>query len=248
MHIETQLAPAPTVCEMVRSDYRLADVFKKWGINYCCGGNQTIAEACQRQGLDLTKLENELQTVQQGNSLLRALPFAEWPVDFLVDYITYVHHQYLKTTGPKLEHALAAFVKGHDAKYPHLREVHGLLKKLLTVATEQMQYEEETLFPYIRQVYNAVKRNESYGPLLIRTMRKSLAEETATLQPQLLHLLDELRSATHQYQFAPDACTNHQVLYHKLQEFDTDLVQHNHLENNILLPEVLRLETELLQA
>ena len=63
----------------------------------------------------------------------------------------------------------------------------------------------------------------------------------------LLHLT-QLREAACHYSFAPDTCTNYQVLYNKLKEFDADLVQHKHLENNILFPKALEMEKSLLQV
>jgi len=243
---QTQILP--TVSQLVRADYRLADVFKKWGINYCCGGNLPLDEVCRMLGLDKAKVDGDIQAARQTTTLSRALAFEEWPVDFLVEYVVNIHHTYIKIIGAKLLQAFEAFVKGHEKKYPYLQEVYGIFKKLLETATEQLQYEEEVLFPYIKQVNNALKRKESYGALFVRTMRKSVVETTTKAQQLTLLLLTSLRDATNHYQFPEEVCTNHQVMYHKLQEFDADLVQHKHLENNILFPKLLQMESELLQS
>ena len=245
----TTQTPQPlTVSQLVRADYRLADVFKKWGINYCCGGNLPLDEVCRMQGLDKAKVDSDVQATQQTTTLSRALAFEEWPVDFLVEYVVNIHHMYIKTTGSKLQQTFESFARGHEKKYPYLQEVYGIFKKLLETATGQLQYEEEVLFPYIKQVNNALKRKESYGPLFVRTMHKSMLETTSRAQQQTLLLLTSLRDATKHYQFPEEACTNHQVIYHKLQEFDADLVQHKHLENNILFPKLVQMESELLQS
>ena len=244
----TQTPQPPTVSQLVRADYRLADVFKKWGINYCCGGNLSLDEACRIQGLDKAKIDGDIQAACQTSTSSRVLAFEEWPVDFLVEYIVNIHHTYIKTTGPRLLQAFEAFAKGHEKKYPYLQEVYGLFKKLLAAATGQLQYEEDVLFPYIKQVNNALKRKESYGALFVRTMHKSMLETTASAQQQTLLLLTSLRDVTNHYQFPEKACTNHQVIYHKLQEFDNDLVQHKHLESNILFPKLVQMESELLQS
>jgi regulator of cell morphogenesis and NO signaling len=247
-----QIKQPLTVSELVRADYRLADVFKKWGINYCCGGNLPLSEVCRLQDLDIRKVETAMHSAKQTQGLSRALAFDEWPVDFLVEYIINIHHVYIKTTGPKLLQVFETFVKGHEKKYPYLQEVYGLFQRLLASTTEQLKYEEDVLFPYIKQVNNALKRKESYGPIFVRTMHKSMVETTMETtkkeQQQTLFLLTSLRDVTKQYQFAKDACTNHQVIYHKLKEYDADLVQHKHLEQNILFPKLLQMENELLQA
>ena len=232
---------------MVRADYRLADVFKKWHINYCCGGNLPLDEVCHLQGLDKAKVEAEMQQAQQTILLSNALAYEEWPVDFLVEYIVHVHHAYIKTVVPKLAETMAAFVVGHQQKHPELAPVHEHFKKLAATAAAQLQHEEEVVFPYFKQVNNALKRKESYGPLFVRTMRKSVAETAGKAQQQMLQLLTNLRTATHHYTFPEGACTNYRVIYGKLKEFDADLVQHKHLENNVLFPKVAQMEKELLQ-
>jgi regulator of cell morphogenesis and NO signaling len=237
-----------TVSELVRADYRLADVFKKWNINYCCGGNQLLSEACRLQQLDQTVIEAELQQAQQTVLLSRAVSFDDWPVDFLADYIVHVHHAYIKTITPKLEESFASFVQGHQKKYPHLTSVHELFKKLVALLNKQAQYEEEVIFPYVKQVNNALKRKESYGAIFVRTMHKSLGDATNKMRDQTASLLTLLREATKYYHFPADACTNHQVFYHKLKAFDADLVQHTYLEHNILFSKVLKMEHELLHG
>lgn len=240
-----QTANPPTVSQLVRADYRLADVFKKWGINYCCGGQQPLDHVCRLQGLDQAEVESDMQQAQQTVVLSNAVSFDAWPVDFLTDYIVHVHHAYIKTVATSLEQSFAQFAQGHQKKYPSLSTVHGLFKKLVVLLNEQMPYEEEVLFPYIKQVHNAFRRNESYGSLFVRTLHKPFNETTGKAQQQTQLVLTELRKATQHYHFPADACTNYQVYYHKLNEFDADLVQHNHLEHKVLFPKVVQMEQAL---
>src|SRR5438309_11497064 len=237
-----------TVSELVRADYRLADVFKKWGINYCCGGNQPLAAVCKLQDLDVEKVTSDMQQAQHTFIFSSAISFNAWPVDFLADYIVHVHHAYIKTETPKLEESFASFVQGHQKKYPHLTSVYELFKKLAALLHKQVQYEEEVIFPYVKQVDNAFKRKESYGPLFVRTMHKSLGETTNKMHHETASLLTQLREATQHYQFPTDACTKHQVFYYKLKAFDADLVQHTHLEYNILFSKAMEMEQELLHG
>jgi regulator of cell morphogenesis and NO signaling len=82
----------------------------------------------------------------------------------------------------------------------------------------------------------------------VRTLGKPLDQKVAADHKRIFALLMQLRQVTNQYNFKDGACTNHQVIYHKLRELDNDLVQHKHLENNYLLPKVLQMERELLQV
>lgn len=243
---EQSKAKRPTVSEMVRADYRVADVFKKWGINYCCGGNLPMADVCELKGLDQEKLEAELLQATKAISIPGAIRFDNWPVPFLVDYISYVHHAYIKAALPQLTQTITLFVSGHQKKYPYLGDVQQTFLDLGGELMEHVRQEEESIFPYIKQVSNTYERKEDYSSLFVRTLRKSLVDSVQSEQGRITALLLLLRQQTNNYTFSPEACTNHQVIYHKLKEFDADLVQHKHLENNILFPKVLQMEKELL--
>lgn len=241
----TTTKPA-TISEMVRADYRTADVFKKWGINYCCGGNLPLEEVCQLQQLDKGAVEGDLQKATQSITLSNSLHFDEWPVDFLVDYISYVHHAYLKETVPSLTQNLHSFIQGHKKKFPDLEQVEEVFTNLKEELMEHVEKEDSTIFPYLKQISNTYKRKEIYGSLFVRTMSKPLTQVVESEHRRIAILLTQLREVTNHYQFPNHACTNHQVIYHKLREFDADLVQHKHLENNILFPKAMAMEKELL--
>lgn len=238
---------APTVSEMVRNDYRTADVFKKWGINFCCGGQKSLAEVCSIQQLPEKQVKEDLEKAVQTLSISNALPFDKWPVDFLVQYLMNVHHEYLRQTLPALKENITSFISGHKKKYPYLAEVENIFNTLASQLEETTAKEEADIFPYILQLASTYKRKETYASLFVRTMRFQLAKEVQAEQQRTANMLKELRQATDTYQFAEKACTRHQVIYHKLREFDADLVQHAHLENNILYPRAIQMEQELLQ-
>lgn len=236
-----------TVRDIVINDYRTADVFKKWGINYCCSGNVPLSEACAIKQVDIAALEQDLQQARQTFSLPNPVAFHKWPVEFLIDYIVYVHHDYVQTALPALKQLLQAFVNGHAEKYPYLLQVRETFLDLALELEEHIEEEEESIFPYVRQISNTYRHKEIYGSLFVRTMRKPLADVVTKGHSRIRVLLHQLRTQTSNYTFGAGACANHQVIYHKLKEFDASLVQHKHLENNILFPKALEMEKTLLQ-
>lgn len=232
---------------MVIADYRTADVFRKWGINYCCGGDLPLSEACSARQISQPEVEQELAQATRTVTLPNSLAFNEWPVPFLIDYIVYVHHQYVKNTLPALRQWMASYVPGHMEKYPGLASVHEAFLNLADELEEHLQEEEESIFPYVRQINSTFHQREKYGSLFVRTMRKPLAQIIEKEHGRIASLLKQLRAVTNNHTFETDACANYQVLFKKLKEFDDDLVQHKHLENNILFPKVLAMERSLLQ-
>jgi len=89
-----------TLGEIAVKDLRKAEVFKKYGLDFCCGGKKTVKEACSEKGIDVTKVEQELQEADKIISTTRPLPYNDWSLDFLADYIVNTHHSYVKKQYP----------------------------------------------------------------------------------------------------------------------------------------------------
>lgn len=235
-----------TVSEIVRSDYRTADVFKKNGIGYCCGGQVPLAEACAAKNISYSELVKELHDATRDLSLPNTIQYEKWKMDFLIDYIINIHHAYSSVALPPMQANLISFVNSHKKQYPELTEIENVFEQLSALLTTHNLQEEETIFPYIKQIETTHRRKEIYGSLFVRTLGKPLSE-SGKEHAKISELLSELRRLTNNYIFPANACTNHRVVYNKLREFDNDLVQHKHLENNILFPKAIEMERELLQ-
>jgi regulator of cell morphogenesis and NO signaling len=234
-----------TISDIVRADYRTADVFKKYGINYCCSGQATLAAACDIRKLDTPAILEELGEVTRNVNISASIRFNEWKIGFLVEYIINLHHDFLYQAIPAIEARLTSFVQSHGDKYPEVKKVLNTFKELAPILITHSREEEEVIFPYINQIDAARRSEEPYGKLLVRTMRKPL-EKNEKDHHEISRLLLQLGKEANNYEFPANACVSHQVLYHKLRELHDDIVQHTHLENNVLIPKAIALEKELL--
>jgi regulator of cell morphogenesis and NO signaling len=241
------IKPESFVGEIVSDDYRTADVFKKFGIEYCCGAEKTLQQACDALGIETTKVQEELNYVTRTMQIPTSLNFTEWPADFLVDYIQKLHHNYLRQTLPGLICGLEHFVKGHAEKYPTIVNVASTFNAIARLVEEHIEYQEGTIFPYVRQINSALKNGADYGSLLVRMLRKPVNKTFFHEYENLRKLLHELRMYTNNYAVPGENCLSHKVIMQKLQEVDNDLVQHIYLENTVLLPKVAEIEKELLE-
>ncbi|HVG13579.1 MAG TPA: DUF542 domain-containing protein [Chitinophagaceae bacterium] len=235
-----------TLSQMVQNDYRLADVFKKWTLNYCCGGNSSLDEACAARGINQEAIMEDMALATQGFRLPNTFPFNEWPFDFLIDYISHVHHSYIKLTGVTLQRTLLQFVTGHKNKYPHLQLVEISFNNLLTAVLSQTQRDEDFSFPYFKQI-DAAYKQKAYEPGIATKLKQSSANMTNEDFRLMEQLTKALREATNDYLYSEHACTNHQVIYHKLAEFESNLVQQNYLKKHSLFPKAIQMEKELLR-
>ncbi len=235
------------VADIVKSDFRTADVFRKYGIEYCCGGKWPLDTACEMKGLDFSKVHEDLNRVTRNIQVPASIDFNEWNIDFLTDYIVNIHHRYLRTAFPQLEDHISRFAEGHRKKFDYLDEMQSTVNRLAQYLVAHLQQEEETLFPYIRQIAHAYSAKESYASLLVRTLRKPVEEIMHHEHTTISDSLKRLREITHNYTVPENSCISHKVTFHKMKEVDNDLVQHMHLENDILFPRAIAMEKELLR-
>src|SRR5690242_9448012 len=87
-----------SISDIVRGDYRTAEVFRRHGINYCCGGQHSLLEACALKDLDYNRVVAELDTATRTSQVSNNLQFHKWKLSFLTDYIINIHHAYLNFT------------------------------------------------------------------------------------------------------------------------------------------------------
>jgi regulator of cell morphogenesis and NO signaling len=235
------------VSELVRQDYRTAGVFRKYDIDFCCGGKWALGMMCEMKGLDFASVKEELENAVRTVQLSNSLRYEEWDTDFLTEYIVNIHHQYLREALPKIKDHLGHFVEDHKEKYPYLEEVQKQFNYLYKDSLPHLQEEEEILFPYIRQIAHAYESKESYASLLVRTLRKPVENVMQHEHETVSKMLRRLRELTNNYTPPEDACVSHRVAFSMLKELDNDLAQHVYLENNILFPKAVAMEKELLQ-
>lgn len=242
-----KIEPSFFVTDIVTHDYRTADVFRKYNIDYCCGGKWPLDIVCKNKDLDINDILSELQKIVGQTSSNAAIDFDCWELDFLTDYIFNVHHTYLAKALPDVQQQVKKFLDGHREKFTELAELESIIHRFMKEIPPHMKKEEEIFFPYIKQIYHAHKHRESYARLLIRTLRKPLEEVMLKEHETTGGNLHRLRTITNNYTPPANACLSHKITFAKLKELDFDLVQHIHLESNILFPKAIAMEKELLQ-
>lgn len=232
-----------TLGEIAAKDLRKAEVFKKYGLDFCCGGKKTVKEACEEKGMDVTKIEQELQQADKMPGS-RPLPYLDWSLDFLADYIVNTHHSYVRKAIPELRFYAEKVARVHGAQHPELGNIQPIVESICREMSSHMVKEEQVLFPYIKQLVNAVKISEVPQATHLNTVRTpiNIMEMEHEVTGKNLEII---RSLSNNYQLPADACGSYSLFYKMLQEFEEDLHLHVHLENNILFPGALELEKKL---
>lgn len=231
-----------TLGEIAVKDLRKAEIFKKYGLDFCCGGKKTVKQACAEKGIDVTKIEKELQDADKVSPAVsataRPLPYNEWPLDFLADYIVNTHHSYVRKSIPDLLAYSGKVARVHGDRHPELETIHKLVEEVCNEMTEHMVSEEEIVFPYVKQVASR-SNGKSFGEFeTIKTPIEMMEAEHDFVGRSM----EEIRRLSNNYTLPADACASYGFLFNKLQEFEGDLFTHIHLENNILFPKSLEIE------
>lgn len=234
------------VAEIVAQDYRTADVFRKHDISYCCGGNWPLEVACNMKGVDMETILSELEIATRKLHISNTLDFSEWNIDFLIDYIINVHHQYLKKQLPETQKQLCEFGIEHNKKFLYLVQLEKQFDLLVKQLLATIQREEEVIFPYIRQIAHAHKDKEPYAALLVRTLRKPVEDTMYKSHETITDIILSIRHLTGKYTTPENVCVSHKVVIAKLKELDNDLMHHFGLEQTILFPRAIAIEKELL--
>lgn len=242
-----KIDPGSSVAEIVSRDYRTADIFRKYDIEYCCGGKYPLSIACQMKGIDEEVVIKELEEAMRELNTSNTLNFNEWHIDFLTDYIVNVHHHYMRKALPRLKDYVDRFAEGHKKKFGYLDELQQIVSQLQRSFIPHLTEEEEIIFPYIRQIGHAYYNREPYASLLVRTLRKPVEDIMNHEHATTSKTLRRMRELTSNYTPPENACLSHKVTFHKMREVDNDLTQHIHLENNILFPKAIAMEKELLE-
>jgi regulator of cell morphogenesis and NO signaling len=237
------VATDKTVRELVQEFPSATRVFEKFGIDYCCGGKRPLAEACNAANLSLNEVLDSLETAQKASrNFPKALDWQAVPLADLVAHIMNTHHKYTREEVSRLGPLLAKVCSVHGNNHPELNNVRAVFHGLAQELTMHMMKEEKMLFPYIVRMEEAIIQKEPILPSPFGSVQNPV------LMMEHEHddageALRALREKTCGYTVPPDGCISYQTLFQALADFEADLHQHIHLENNILFPRAIAMES-----
>jgi len=222
-----------SVGEIVANDFRTSSIFKKAGIDFCCGGKQSFSDACNEKSINPVQLENEILKITK-EPVNEFVNFKNWDVVFLSDYIVNTHHKFVLKNLPDLVFYTQKIANVHGDHHPELVEIANLFRKINAELLQHLKNEEEVLFPAIKE---AVHTNSPKA-------KETIVSEIARMTDEHEFAggaMDDINVITKGYQVPEDGCNTYRVAFKMLEQFEDDLHTHVHLENNILYPKALSL-------
>ena len=230
--------------ELVAKDYRTASVFKKYSIDFCCQGNRTIQEACDKKNIDSKKVLEDLDTLVQTKSEATT-DYQSWPLDLLADYIEKKHHRYVQDKTLEIQPYLDKICRVHGEYHPELFEIKNEFNASAGELAAHMKKEELILFPFIRKMVKAKQESSNVEAAHFGTVKNpiQMMMDEHTVEGNRFRRIEEL---SNNYTPPQDACNTYRVSFALLKEFEQDLHLHIHLENNILFPKAVEIENDLI--
>jgi regulator of cell morphogenesis and NO signaling len=221
---------------------RLFEILK---IDYCCGGNRPLTEACASIGVEVGEVMGMLEAASQSEPQDNgAVDFQKLPLSELIAHIIDTHHTFTRQEMTRLEFLSKKVISAHGENHPELHEVGALFDTLCADLKPHMFKEEQILFPYMLALASASLENSAapFAPFgtVNNPVRMMMMEHDTVGE-----LLRDLRAMTSNYSTPADGCISYRTLYQALDAFEKDLHQHIHLENNILFPRAIELEAQL---
>jgi regulator of cell morphogenesis and NO signaling len=236
------LTASKTVREYAIETPQTIRVFEKLGIDYCCGGNRPLTEACAASNLRVEDVLQSLEAalaepVKPAERELRAGSLGE-----LIAHIVQTHHTYVRREIPEIERLMDKVHSKHGVNHPELGKIRSVFHGLGQELSMHLMKEESVLFPYIERMEEAVLQHEPILPPPFGTVGnpvRMMEQEHDSAGGAL----KTMREVSQDYNPPADACTSFRALYTALKNFEQDLHQHIHLENNVLFPRALAMET-----
>lgn len=229
-----------TLAQIVNENYKAANIFERYDLDFCCKGKRSLQNACEEKGLSVDLITSELNAFNKGES--PAIDFDKIPLAELADYIVATHHNYTKKELPQIFAYLQKVASKHGDRHAELKTIFEKFSELKDEMETHMRKEELILFPKIKELEKDIQNHSQTG-LSIRIPIMVMEDE----HEYAGSLLKEIRSLSNDYNPPADACTTYRLCFAALQAFEIDLHQHIHLENNILFPKAMILsEPEIL--
>jgi regulator of cell morphogenesis and NO signaling len=232
-----RITTATTLGDIVTASPSSARELERHGLDYCCGGRQTLEDACTAAGLVPQDVLGVLEASLAGETGEAEVAWATMDAAELCDHLVTTHHRYLWDELPRLSALVDKVFTVHGERHPELAEVKAYADELRADLEPHMLKEEHVLFPMVRELASATTAPRFHCGTLRNPISVMLREHD-----NVGELLRRLRELTADYTPPADACGSYQALYRTLEEIEADTHLHVHKENNVLFPAIERLE------
>ena len=215
------------VGKVVSDNFRAAEIFQKFEIDFCCGGKATIERACNKIGIEVENILNRINNIHSQKSDDFIARVNTWDPLFLIDFIEKNHHTYTHTMLPIIETHAEKVSSVHGDTHPENIKIYSLIQELIAEMLPHLLKEENILFPLMRKYFlHQHEATKEEICLIIERMEEEHNDAG--------NLIEEIKKLSNNFTPPDDACRTYKIFYEEMNELYHDIHQHVHLENNVL--------------
>jgi regulator of cell morphogenesis and NO signaling len=221
-------------------------VFEEFKIDFCCGGRVPFEEACRKAGVEPAAVQAKLSSILADPDRKSIKYDERKSVSELVDHIVSKHHVFTRSEIARLLPLMDKVVSRHGENHVELSVIQSLFQELANELLPHMRKEEAVLFPYIEQVEAAAT-----GRLPIPLAHFGTVQNPVRMMmfehDRAGDILRKMRKLSSDYTAPADSCPSFKGLYAGFEDLERDLHRHIHLENNVLFPQAIEMESNLIE-
>jgi regulator of cell morphogenesis and NO signaling len=227
-----RIEPERTLAELVLEEPGRTRVFEELGLDYCCGGRQTLGEVAARRGFDARTLAAAIEAAERSGPDDVERDWREATMDELCDHIVEVHHAFLRRELPRIGELAAKVARRHGQSMPSLVQLRDEFEQLSRELIDHIDREESGVFVICHELGEGAEDRGDLDVATALTHHEGAHENVGAA-------LERIRGLAGGYDADEALCTKHRVLMESLRQLEADLHQHIHEENNILFPKLL---------
>jgi regulator of cell morphogenesis and NO signaling len=233
-----------SIREIVCQYASAATILHRFDIDLCLHADLSLEDACHELQLSVDQVLEKLadaESKQRGNGKVDT---GTMSLGRLVQHIVRVHHHRVRQDLPRLVEMAAKVAEKRRGRAPELASVAKLVEKLHAEMYAHIEKEEQVLFPFMSQMDQ--ESIIAYPPT--HACFRSVAHPIFMMEQEhesVGHILAELIRSTNHFEPPSWACATHIALFTELRDFESDLKEHVHLENDLLFPRAVKLEADL---
>ena len=222
--------------DIVAINYKAAEVFESYGIDFCCNGNRPLSQACEEKNVSPDEIINKLNDL--NNTPASSGKYELWSLSYLIEHIVNNHHNYIREMVPIIKEHLNKVTEKHSARHIELLRINELFTDLSNELLMHLQKEERILFPLIKELESAVTANPGQ-PVNLRMNIQGPISMMEREHSNAGAIFEEMKLLSDNFTTPADGCATYNVTYKELDEFEKDLHRHIFLENSILFPKAI---------
>ncbi len=236
----SETSSSVSIGDLVTANPGRSRVFEKFGVDYCCRGNQTLEEACTADGKDFAAINAALAEFDASGESSDEPDCGAMSLTELVDHLEATHHEYLKAEMQPLSELIEKVFRVHGRNFAWIGDLRRVYRDLVMELSAHLDKEEMVLFPMIRELERSAAKPSFHcgsvgNPINVMEMEHDAAG---------LHL-SAMRDLAQNYQPPEDACNSFRAMMQRLEAMEYDIHRHIHKENSILHPKAKELEEAL---